>query len=79
MESTGSPYPPAPAQPPAGEVMIVDLLLVRPISFIALVLGTGVSLLATPFALASGSTGPVYERLVVEPYEFTLCRPLGAF
>jgi hypothetical protein len=59
--------------------MIMDLLFVRPLSFVGLFIGTGMSIIATPLALASGSTGPLYERLVVEPFDFTVCRPLGAF
>ncbi len=59
--------------------MIMDLLFVRPLSFAGLVIGSGLSIIATPFALASGTTGPLYERLVVEPFDFTVCRPLGEF
>jgi hypothetical protein len=59
--------------------MTADLILVRPPSFVGLAIGFGVSILATPFALVTGTTGPVYRRLVVEPYRFTVCRPLGAF
>ncbi len=79
MENEGSPYPSTPAPPPTPEAMIMDLLFVRPISFIALAVGAGASILATPFALASGTTGVVYRRLVVQPYDFTVCRPLGQF
>ena len=78
METKGTPYQEAPAPPPSGGAMIMDLIIVRPLSFVGLVIGTGVSIVATPFALASGTTGPVYERLVVEPFDFTVCRPLGA-
>ncbi|MGA3173280.1 MAG: hypothetical protein ABSE25_02510 [Syntrophorhabdales bacterium] len=79
-ETQGGPYAqeePIPA--PSGDTMIVDLFFVRPVSFLALLIGTGTSILATPFALATGTTGPVYERLVVEPYYFLVCRPLGQF
>jgi hypothetical protein len=79
METDGSPYQSAPSPPPTAEAMAMDLLIVRPVSFIGLVIGTGLSLVATPFALASGKTGQVYERLVVQPYDFTVCRPLGQF
>lgn len=64
---------------PEGEIMVLDLILVRPISVVALAFGAGMSILATPVALASGSTGPVYEKLVVEPFNFTVRRPLGEF
>ncbi len=79
MDSKGTPYEEAPAPPPGGGAMIMDLIILRPLSFVGLVVGTGASILATPFALASGTTGLVYERLVVEPFDFAVCRPLGAF
>ncbi len=80
METRGTPYPmDTVVPPPTGGAMIADLLIVRPISFIGLVIGSGLSIIATPFALVSGTTGPVYERLVVEPFDFTVCRPLGEF
>ena len=79
METTGTPYQEAAAPLPGGGAMIMDLILVRPLSFVGLVIGTGASIVATPFALASGTTGPLYERLVVEPFDFTIRRPLGDF
>ena len=62
---------------PGGGAMLADLFMVRPLSFAALVIGTAASIVATPFALASGNTGKVYEKMVVEPYRYTVCRPLG--
>lgn len=79
METEGTPYAGTPAPPPSGGAMVMDLLIVRPVSFVGLIIGTGLGLIATPFALASGKTGEVYERLVVQPYDFTVCRPLGQF
>lgn len=79
METKGTPYVGLPAPPPSGGEMAIDLLLVRPLSFIVLVVGSGLSVVATPFAVATGTTGTVYKRLVVEPYDFTVCRPLGQF
>jgi len=67
------------APAPSGGAMIFDFLIVRPVSFVGLAIGTGISIAATPFALASKSTGPVYERLVVEPFNFAVRRPLGEF
>ncbi len=80
METQGSPYPQqeSHAYPNEGAIT-VDLLLVRPLGFVSMALGLGLAVVATPFALASGSTGPVYERLVSEPYNFTIRRPLGDF
>ena len=69
----------APAAAPSGEAVVVDLLFVRPLSLAALVIGSAISIVALPFALASGTTGAVYEKLVVEPYAYAVCRPLGDF
>jgi hypothetical protein len=79
METKGTPYREAPAPPPSAGAVVADLVLVRPLSFVGLVIGTGASIVATPFALASRTTGPLYKTLVVEPFDFTICRPLGAF
>ena len=79
METKGTPYQEAPVPLPSEEAMIMDVLFVRPLGFVGLVIGTGMSIIATPLALASGTIGPLYERLVVEPFDFTICRPLGAF
>ena len=57
---------------PSGGAMTIDLLVVRPLSFAALVIGTAISLVATPFPLVSGTTSPVYEKLVIEPYTFAI-------
>ncbi len=65
------------ASGPSGEAMIGDLVFVRPVSFLALALGAVASIVATPFALASGTTHVVYDKLVVEPYNYAICRPLG--
>ncbi|OPY66674.1 MAG: hypothetical protein A4E57_02694 [Syntrophorhabdaceae bacterium PtaU1.Bin034] len=64
---------------PSGEEMVADLLIVRPFSLAALIVGAGMSILATPLAVVTGTTGPVYDRLLKEPFNFTVCRPLGAF
>lgn len=62
---------------PSGALKAVDVVIVRPVSFVGVVLGTAVAVVATPFALASGTTGSVYKTLVVEPFNFAVRRPLG--
>ena len=64
-------------EPASGEAMIADVLIVRPITFAALIAGAAVSIVATPFALASGTTREVYGRLVEDPFDFMVLRPLG--
>ena len=61
----------------SGEAMAADLVVARPIGFCALVLGTAVSIVATPFAVVSGTTKDVYGRLVADPFNYTVTRPLG--
>jgi hypothetical protein len=62
---------------PSGEAMVADALIIRPVSILAVFLGTAVAIVATPFAAASGSTGQVYRKLVAEPFNFAVRRPLG--
>lgn len=62
---------------PSGEAMVADVLLLRPIGIVALAFGAAVSIVATPFALASGTTPEVYGRLLSDPFCFVFCRPLG--
>jgi hypothetical protein len=62
---------------PSGEAMVADVLVVRPISIVALAFGAAMSVIATPFALASGTAPEVYGRLLGDPYYFAFCRPLG--
>jgi hypothetical protein len=61
------------------EEKIADLFLVRPIAFVGYIAGIGISLVATPFALATGKTRAVYKTLLDEPFDFTFFRPLGEF
>jgi hypothetical protein len=57
--------------------MIFDLFIVRPLAVAGFVIGTGVGIIATPFAAASGSTRQTYNALITQPYDFAFCRPLG--
>jgi hypothetical protein len=62
---------------PSGEAMAADVLVVRPISILALACGIVVSVAATPFAVASGTAPEVYGRLVGGPFNFAFRRPVG--
>lgn len=62
---------------PSGDAMLADVVFARPVGFAALVLGTAASIVGLPFALMSCQTGKMYRKLVVEPYSYTFCRPLG--
>lgn len=56
-----------------------DFLLVRPASFTATVVGTGLFVVSLPFSLLSGNVGEAGHKLVVEPAHYTFKRPLGHF
>ncbi len=57
----------------------VDVLLVRPISLAAIVIGTAVFVVSLPFSIPSRSVEPVAQKLVAEPFKFTFTRPIGSF
>ncbi|MDB5972058.1 MAG: hypothetical protein JWQ90_4508 [Hydrocarboniphaga sp.] len=65
------------AAPSAG-AMAFDLVVVRPLSLVATMLGSGLFLLQLPLDLIQG-TPPVdpAQKLVVEPARYTFDRPLG--
>lgn len=60
-----------------GPAMVGDLLLARPIGFIATVLGTGVFVISLPLTLLGGNVGEAADALVITPAKFTFMRPLG--
>ncbi|HSW13247.1 MAG TPA: hypothetical protein VLI06_10445 [Solimonas sp.] len=68
---------PATDKPTAG-AMAVDLLLVRPVSLVATVLGVGLFVLNLPLSIVQGEP-PVdpAKRWIVEPARYTFDRPLG--
>ncbi len=58
--------------------IVMDVLLIRPLGLISATLGTGVFIISLPFAIPSGSTATIAEKLVLDPLRFTFTRPLGA-
>jgi hypothetical protein len=56
-----------------------DVVLVRPLGFVATVIGGGLFVVCLPFALTSGSVKNTADTLVGQPYRFTFKRPLGDF
>jgi hypothetical protein len=63
----------------SGIAAIGDVVVVRPVSFVATVLGSVFFVVALPFAAASKSTKDTANVLVVEPAEYTFTRPVGDF
>ena len=59
--------------------MVVDGLVVRPISFLGTILGAVAFVLTLPFSAAGGNVNEAAEYLVVGPAEYTFSRCLGCF
>lgn len=65
---------------PSAGTMAVDLVVVRPASLVATVVGTGLFILQLPLDLIGWqSPGPPARKLVIEPAQFTFTRELGRF
>lgn len=63
---------------PSAGAMAADLILVRPVSLAATVLGTGLFILDLPLSVfQKGGPAQPFQRLVVEPARYTFTRPLG--
>lgn len=62
---------------PSAGAMALDLVVVRPVSLAATVLGTGLYIVSLPFAALSGDVVSPAQRLIVEPAKYTFTRPLG--
>ena len=56
-----------------------DVLVERPLSFVATLVGSVLFVVSLPFAAASGSVHQAADTLVVKPAEFTFQRPIGDF
>lgn len=67
----------------AGEIdeadIIADALVVRPVSFAAMLVGSVIFVVALPFSIPSGSVGTVGQEIVVSPAKYTFVRPMGDF
>ncbi len=64
---------------PEATVMIIDGLMVRPISLVATVVGTVAFVITLPFSALGGNVGEAGENLVVRPAAYTFFRCLGCF
>lgn len=59
--------------------IISDVLIVRPVSIVATVVGSVVFVVALPFSIPSGSVGVVGQRLVADPFNYTFVRTVGVY
>lgn len=62
---------------PPGEMILADVLILRPLGIVSSVVGLAGSLVALPFAASSNSGDLVARKLIKEPFDYTWCRPLG--
>lgn len=66
-----------PQHRPSAGAMIVDGLVVRPLSLAGTIIGTGLFIVTLPFSAAGGNVDEAGERLVVEPARATFSQCLG--
>ncbi len=64
---------------PGAGAMILDGLLVRPVAFVATVIGSVFYVVTLPFSALAGNAGEAGEKMVVAPAEYTFTRCLGCF
>ncbi len=63
----------------SADMMAADLVLIRPLSIAATVIGTVFYVVAYPFSAMGGNTEASYQKLVAEPAKHAFKRPLGEF
>lgn len=59
--------------------VVADVVLVRPLSLAATVVGTALFIASLPFAIPSGSINETARALVAAPFNYTFTRPIGYF
>ena len=63
---------------PSAMAMMFDLVLVRPVSLVTCVLGTGVFILDLPLMIfQKNAPAEPARRFIVDPLKYTFTRPLG--
>ncbi len=62
---------------PSAIAMALDGLIVRPITLVATVLGTGIWVLTLPFSLLGGNAMDAADSLIMTPARATFIRCLG--
>ncbi len=64
---------------PDPAMMLVDGIVVRPVSFVATVVGSVFYVLTLPFSAAGGNSDAAWDQMVAAPARTTFSRPLGVF
>ncbi len=62
---------------PAGEFVLLDALVMRPLGLAALGVGLAGSIAILPFTMATDSGDIVGKSLIQKPFDYTFRRPLG--
>lgn len=62
---------------PPGEMILADVLILRPLGIASQIVGIAGSIISLPWAASSCSGCLVQRRLLREPFEYTWCRKLG--
>ncbi len=66
-------------QEASAEAMVADVLLVRPLGFVSLVVGSALFVVSLPLSAIGGNIDAASQKLVHEPAKFVFDRPLGEF
>lgn len=66
------------AKPSAG-AMFTDIVTLRPVGLAAIGACAVVWVLVLPFSILGGNTKVATQKLIAEPWKYTLARPIGAF
>lgn len=64
---------------PDPAAMAVDLVLIRPLGFGALIVGSVLFVVSSPFSALGGNIDEAYAVLIEKPAVYTFERPLGHF
>lgn len=67
------------SEQPSPVAMTVDFVLCRPLGFVAMLGGTVVFVLSSPFSALGGNIDESWDSLVLYPADYTFKRPLGQF
>jgi hypothetical protein len=59
--------------------MAYDLFVMRPLGLAATVIGSAVFVLALPFTAITDDVGDSSEKLIADPWDYTIRRPLGTW
>jgi|APLow6443716910_1056828.scaffolds.fasta_scaffold143537_1 hypothetical protein len=62
-----------------GSMMVADFILVRPVGFVATIIGTALFALSLPFSGPGGNLQSAADMMVIAPARFTFHRALGDF